>query len=151
MNRTIDDIDRSILDELTKDSRLSVRQLADHVHISRTAAHNRLQRLVNDGILQRFTIDVDKRALGLTVTAIVIVRIGQGPWPELAQSLAEIPHVESVKALSGNIDFLVEVSAPDHETLSETVMQRIRTMPGIVATTTHLVLDDRRGSEHAQG
>ena len=55
----LDDIDRSIISELTRDGRMSVTQVAENVHISRAHAYTRIARLTSDGVLSRFTAVVD--------------------------------------------------------------------------------------------
>jgi DNA-binding Lrp family transcriptional regulator len=142
----IDRTDRAIIAELAADSRLSIRTIAERVHISRTAAHNRVQNLVATGVLTGFGAQVDRKAIGLDVTAIVIVKVGDAPWPQVAATLAELPFVESVLAVSGDIDFVLTVSAPDHEHLSQVIMRQIHGTPGVVSTSSHVVLDARQGS-----
>jgi DNA-binding Lrp family transcriptional regulator len=142
----IDRTDRAIIAELAVDSRLSIRTIAERVHISRTAAHNRVQNLIATGVLTGFGAQVDRKAIGLEVVAIVIVKIENVAWPELATALSELPYVESVLAVSGDIDFVLTVSAPDHEHLSEVIMRQIHGMPGVVSTRSHVVLDARAGA-----
>ena len=143
---TVDRLDRAIIAELSIDARLSIRTLADRVHISRTQTHNRVQRLIADGVLTSFAAQVDRKALGLNVTAVVIVKIGNVPWPGMAAALAELPFVEKVQAVSGDIDFLLTVSAPDNEQLSAVILSQIHDMPGVVSTRSHVILDERVGA-----
>jgi DNA-binding Lrp family transcriptional regulator len=142
----VDRIDRAIIAELARDSRLSIRAIAERVHISRTAAHNRVQTLVANGVITGFAAQIDRKSIGLNVTAIVIVKVGAVPWPDVATALAQLPYVESVLAVSGDIDFVLTVSAPDHEQLSEVIMRQIHEMPGVVSTRSHVVLDTRDGT-----
>src|SRR5476649_1952823 len=83
----VDRIDRAIISELALDSRLSIRTIAERVHISRTAAHNRVQTLVANGVIKSFAAQIDRKSIGLNVTAIVIVQAGSAPWPELAAEI----------------------------------------------------------------
>jgi DNA-binding Lrp family transcriptional regulator len=143
----VDRVDRAVIAELTRDSRLSIRALAELVHISRTATNNRVRHLIEGGVLTGFSAQVDRKSVGLNVAALVIVKVGSGqPWPELATALSELPYVETVQAVSGDIDFVLTVSAPDHATLSEIIMQQIHEMPGVVSTQSHIVLDERAGT-----
>jgi DNA-binding Lrp family transcriptional regulator len=142
----VDRTDRAIIAELAADSRLSIRAIAERVHISRTAAHNRVQNLIATGVLKGFGAQVDRKSIGLDVTAIVIVKVGDAPWREVATALSELPYVESVLAVSGDIDFVLTVSAPDHEHLSEVIMRQIHGLPGVVSTRSHVVLDARDGT-----
>jgi len=72
----LDEIDRLIVAELSRDARLSMRQIAERVHISRTAAHTRVQNLVRHGVITGFGAQ-DRKSLGLHVSALVVVKIGR--------------------------------------------------------------------------
>lgn len=143
---TLDRTDRAIISELSQDSRLSIRTIAERVHISRTSANTRVRALIDSGVLTGFTATVDRKSIGLNVTAIVIVTAGSVPWPQLAASLAMLPFVENVLAVSGDIDFVLTVSAPDQASLSDVIMRQIHTLPGVASTRSHVVLDARRGT-----
>jgi DNA-binding Lrp family transcriptional regulator len=145
----LDSIDRQIVAELSRDARLSMRQLALQVHISRTAAHTRVQKLISHGVITGFGAQTDRKALGLNVSALVVVKIGDVAWGEIAAQLAELPFVEKAQAVSGDIDIILTVSAPDHEQLSQAILRDIHTMPGVVSTRSHLILDEIVG--HAPG
>lgn len=93
----LDRTDRAIIAELTRDSRLSVRAIAEAVHISRSAAHTRIRTLVDTGVLTGFSAQVNRHAIGLNVTAIVIVQVGEVEWPTLAASLVALPFVERAR------------------------------------------------------
>lgn len=141
----IDAIDRRIIAELGKDARLSIRSLAELVHISRTAAHTRLGRLLEHGVITGFSANVDREALGLGITAIVIVKV-DADWPTVSEALAALPFVEKAQALAGDIDILLTVSAPDHDALSETILRRIHSTPGVASTRSYMILEERAGT-----
>lgn len=147
---TLDGIDRKIVAELSRDGRLSVRAIAERVHVSRTAAHNRMQSLVARGVITGFGAHVDRAAIGLHVTALVVVRIVDVSWESIAAELAKLPFVEKVQAVSGNIDIILTVSAPDHEQLSQAILRNIHDMPGVASTRSHLVLEEISGHAPAQ-
>lgn len=142
----IDRVDRAILDELRRDARLSIRALAERVHLSRTSAHARVQRLIESGVIRGFAARVDPEALGLRVTALVIVTVTSEPWSDIERRLAEIPYVERVLAVSGDIDFVLTVRAPDHATLSDIIMRHVHEVPGVATTRSHIVLEDFPGT-----
>lgn len=145
----IDEIDRRIISELGRDARLSIRALAELVHISRTSAHIRLQRLLDEGVITGFAAIVNREALGLAISAIVIVKV-ESDWSTVSEALATLPFVEKVQALAGDIDILLTVSAPDHDTLSETILRKIRSMPGVASTRSYVILEEREGTAPEQ-
>ena len=63
--RALDDVDRRILAELTRDGRVSVRTLAERVHVSRANAYARVDRLVGDGVITGYTAQIDPERAGL--------------------------------------------------------------------------------------
>ncbi|QAY73994.1 Lrp/AsnC family transcriptional regulator [Agromyces protaetiae] len=146
----LDPIDRRIVAELSRDGRLSVRTLAERVHISRTAAHNRLQHLQQRGVITGFGAQIDRKSIGLSISALVVVRVGDVPWEEIAKRLAALPFVEKVQAVSGDIDLILTVSAPDHEQLSQAILRDIHDLPGVVSTRSHLILAELPGRPPAQ-
>lgn len=145
----LDAVDRRIVAALGQDARLSVRQLAQQVHISRSAAHARLTRLVNDGVITGFHAAVDREKLGLSLTALVIVKVDTD-WPTVSEALAALPFVERAQALGGDVDILLTVNAPDHDALSETILRRIHTTPGVASTRSYIVLDEKAGTPPEQ-
>jgi len=145
----VDAIDRRIIAELGRDARLSVRALAEKVHISRTVVNTRLNALIENGVITGFTTTVDRQALGLGVSAIVIVKV-DADWPTVSAALAALPFVEKAQALSGDIDILLTVSAPTQEQLSETILRRIRSMPGVASTRSYIILEELAGTAPEQ-
>src|SRR5690606_922548 len=146
---TLDAVDRRIVAALGRDARLSVRQLAEQVHVSRSAAHARLTRLVDEGCSPGFHAAVDREKLGLSLTALVIVKVDRD-WPTVSEALAALPFVERVQALGGDVDILLTVNAPDHDALSETILRRIHTTPGVASTRSYIVLDEKAGTPPEQ-
>lgn len=145
----LDAVDRRIVAELGRDARLSIRQLAERVHVSRSSAHTRLTRLIDEGVITGFTVSVDREKLGLALTALVIVKVDTD-WTTVSEALAALPFVEKVQALGGDVDILLTVSAPDHEALSETILRRIHTVPGVESTRSYIVLEERPGTSPEQ-
>ncbi len=144
--RGLDSIDRQILAELSQDARLSMRTIAERVHISRSAAHARVQDLVKRHVITGFGAQIDRKALGLHVSALVVVKIGEVSWSDMASRLAELPFVEKAQAVSGDIDIILTVSAPDHEQLSQAILRDIHSLPGVVSTRSHLILEEVEGN-----
>ncbi len=73
------------------------------------------------------------------------------PWEDIAKRLAALPpFVEKVQAVSGDIDLILTVSAPDHEQLSQAILRDIHDLPGVVSTRSHLILAELPGRPPAQ-
>jgi DNA-binding Lrp family transcriptional regulator len=140
----VDDVDRLILRELTADGRMSMRTLAERLHISRANAYARVERLRNAGVIRGFTIDVDPVASGLGTSAYVTLNIHQVEWRQVRESLRELPGVEQISLVGGEFDVILLVRARDNADLRRLVLGQIQGMPGVINTRTLLVFEEPR-------
>ena len=141
---TVDDTDRRILDVLRGDARLSVRELAGRVHLSRANAYARFNKLVAGGVIRGFTTVVDPAALGLGLPAYVHVRIKQNSWKRFKARVLELPEAVHVSLVSGEFDVTLLVRCRDAEHLRALVLERIQAMPEVLGTQTVLVFEEAR-------
>ncbi|MEU1517493.1 Lrp/AsnC family transcriptional regulator [Streptomyces sp. NPDC005811] len=141
----LDDIDRQILRRLLEDGRISVRALAEQVHISRANAYTRIGRLVAEDVITGFTAQLNPQRAGLGTSAYVTMSIEQNAWRNISRALRAIPFVEHVALVTGDFDALVLVRAPDNLTLRKVVLESIHAVPGVRSTRTWLVFDEVRG------
>jgi DNA-binding Lrp family transcriptional regulator len=141
----LDDIDRQILSRLLGDGRISVRALAEQVHISRANAYTRIGRLVAEDVITGFTAQLNAQRAGLGTSAYVTMSIEQNAWRDISSRLGRIPYVEHVALVTGDFDVLVLVRAPDNLVLRQVVLEKIQAIPGVRSTRTWLVFDEVRG------
>ena len=142
MAGTLDDIDRQILAELTRDGRMSMRTLAERLHISRANAYARVERLRSTGVIKRFRADVDPAAAGLGTSAYVTVNLNQAEWRDVGEQLRALPGVVHIALVGGEFDVIMLVRAPDNAALGRLVLDEIQGMPGVVNTRTLLVFEE---------
>jgi len=141
----MDATDRQILDVLRADARVSVRDLAARVGISRAGAYARLNRLIEDRVIRGFTIDVDPAALGLGVSAYVHVRIKQNSWKSFRDKAWAIDEAAHVALVAGDFDCVMLVRARDTGHLRDLVLERIQRLPEVLGTQTVLVFEEHHG------
>ena len=149
--RPLDDVDRRMLRILVNEGRISINELAGRVGISRATAYARFDRLVADGVINRFRADIDPRALGLDVAAMILINVEQGSWPTTRDKVSRLPGVEYVAMTSGEFDFVLLVRVPDIAALRDVVLYQLQGMPEVRSTETIFVLDEERypiGSAH---
>ena len=142
--RIVDEVDLRLIELLRNDGRLSVNELAGRANVSRANAYQRLAALRERGVIRRFTVDVDARLLGNSITALVLVDIEQHEWRNLADRLLELPGVEYVGFTTGAFDLVLLVRAADMETLRDVVLEGLQSMPEIRSTQTSFVLEEFR-------
>ncbi|WP_030491323.1 Lrp/AsnC family transcriptional regulator [Micromonospora chokoriensis] len=144
--RALDEVDRRILDELVRDGRTSVRTLAERIHISRTNAYARVERLLRDGVITGFRAQVAPEAAGLGTSAYIALTIEQNTWREVSAELARVRYIEHAALLGGDHDVLALVRAPDNAALRDVVLGRVQSIPGVLSTRTWLVFEEFDGA-----
>ncbi|MDX6703410.1 MAG: Lrp/AsnC family transcriptional regulator, leucine-responsive regulatory protein [Baekduia sp.] len=117
----LDDTDRALLVELQRDARLSLAELGRRVGLSPPAVGERVRRLTDEGVIRGFRTDVDPRALGYALSAIVRVR----PAPRQLQKVAELaratPEVVECHRITGEDCFFLKAHVRDVEHLEEVI------------------------------
>ena len=146
----LDDIDRAILAELTADGRLAVRALAERLHISRTNAYARLERLMSEGVITGFGARIDPRLAGLGTSAYILITVEQTSWRTMSAELRKIPYVEHVSLVGGDFDILLLVRTPDNASLRDVVLERLQALDGVRSTRTWLIFEEQAGTGRPQ-
>lgn len=125
----LDEIDKRIITELQIDGRLPYARLGPAVGLSQAAARQRVQRLIERGVMQVVAV-TDPLALGFNLEAMVGIR-ADGDLRALARSLAEIAEIDYVVITSGGYDLLIETVCEGTDELLILLNERIRSLPGV--------------------
>lgn len=132
----VEEIDRAIVDALTKDGRLSYTDIAEMVGLSVSAAHQRVRRLEQRGVIKGYTARVDFDSLDLPLTAFVAIRpLDLSQADDSPERLTGLPEIEACYSVAGEDHYLllVRVSSPlDLERL----LQEIRAAANVTTRTT---------------
>jgi Lrp/AsnC family leucine-responsive transcriptional regulator len=118
---TVDGIDRLLLGELQHDARTSLAELGRRVGLSPPAVADRLKRLTDEGIVRGFRADVDPRALGYSLSAIVRVRPAPRQIAKVAKLAQETPEVVECHRITGEDCFFLKAHVRDVEHLEEVI------------------------------
>jgi DNA-binding Lrp family transcriptional regulator len=138
----MDDTDRQIVEALRADGRMSMRALADQIHISRASAYARVARLERDGVITGYAAQVDPVRYGYALSAYVYVDIAQRSWKSVRGQLLAMPAVDHVALLSGEHDILLRVRARDAVSLRDVVLSRLQEIPEVRSTQTVLIFEE---------
>lgn len=138
----LDAIDRGMIDALMADGRLSMRSLADRLHVSRAGIYSRLDRLHRTGVITGYAAIVDPQRTGLAIAAYVNVRIRQNSWKTVRERIGQIPEVEHAALVSGDNDLVLHVRTKDAASLRELVLNVLQAMPEVRSTQTVLIFDE---------
>jgi Lrp/AsnC family leucine-responsive transcriptional regulator len=140
----MDQIDREILSALERDARVSYKDLADQVSLSANAVAERVRRLQERGIIKRFTAEVDPAALGLTLRALIEVKMESGTTAQQFEArAAATPGVIRAFVTTGRYDWVLEVIARDQEDLQR-IIEALRAGGLTRDTYSRIIATDRR-------
>lgn len=138
----IDEIDERILDTLERDGRLSLRQVAEAVHISRANAHARVKRLTDNGIITGFSATIDPVARGFGTSAYITANLRQADWRSIRERLRQLPGIAHIALVGGEFDVVMLVRARDNADLRRLVLDEILNIDGVTSTRTLLVFEE---------
>src|SRR5438477_1848431 len=105
----IDETDRKIIGELTREGRVSFAELGRRVSLSPPAVAERVQRLERAGVITGYRAELDPRALGYPLTAIVRVKPAPGQLPRIPELARSIPEVAECHRITGEDCFYLRV------------------------------------------
>jgi Lrp/AsnC family leucine-responsive transcriptional regulator len=117
----IDDHDRSILEFLAGNARMSLKELAAEIGLSSPATSERLRRLEERGVIRAYTIDVEPRLLGHAVQAIVRIRPLPGRMQVVQKLIEATPEVIECDKVTGDDCFVARLFVRSMEHLDEVV------------------------------
>ena len=129
-----------LLQELTKDSSISVPNLSKKLGINASVLYSRINRLMKKKLIKRFTIVVDDALLGIGVKALVGVNRDPKLKDSIHKQLMETSEVVSISEVTGRFDMIVRVSADNLESLHTVVIEKIGKIDGIQNTETFVEL-----------
>lgn len=139
---SLDDISLAIIAQLQEDGRRPYATIGKAVGLSETAVRQRVQRLVESGVVQIVAV-TDPHRMGLVRHAMIGIR-AEGDLQRVSEALAAMDEVVYVVITAGTFDILAEVLCTDDEQLLVILNDRIRTLPGVVGTETFVYLKVRK-------
>ncbi|GAE30499.1 Lrp/AsnC family transcriptional regulator [Halalkalibacter hemicellulosilyticus] len=131
----IDDIDRQILDELNRNSRLSMSELGRRVHLSSPSVTERVRQMESFGIIKSYTLEIDYHQLNLPIQCIIEATVKNGDYASFKRLIQTFPNVEFCYRIAGNACFMLKMH---FETFSQ-AEQFIEDVNPYAQTVTHFI------------
>ena len=140
---TLDRTDLLLLAQLQRNGRLTNAELAERVHLSPSACLRRVQRLERDGVIAGYRAEVDAERLGLGLQAFVRVQLTRHDAEAVAafaRFVNEWDEVVACHALTGDMDYLLQVVVRDLEHFSRFLLDRLLGQSGVADVNSSFVL-----------
>ena len=133
----------AILRALREDSRRTLNQIGVEVGLSATACWARIKRLEAEGVIKRYTIEMDRAKLGFRDSVIVQVTLeshSDKTLYEFGRTLSAIPEVVEAYLVSGDYDYYIRIAVRDTRDYERLLREKLYKIPGIRHSKSHFVL-----------
>jgi Lrp/AsnC family transcriptional regulator for asnA, asnC and gidA len=138
----LDTVAKGIIEQLQQDGRRSYAAIAKTVGLSEAAVRQRVQRLIETGVVQIVAV-TDPLQLGFERQALIGIKV-QGDVTAVADALADVPEIDYVVLTAGSFDVIAEVVCENDDHLLDLLSSRIRNLDGVTATETFVYLKLRK-------
>ena len=137
----IDSLDRQILEIISQNARIPFKDVAAECGVSR-AAHQRVQRLIDFGVIIGSGYHVNPKSLGYRTCTYVGIKLEKGSmYKAVVNELKKIPEIVECHFTTGAYTMLTKVYSRDNEHLMDILNSRIQEIPGVTATETMISLE----------
>jgi Lrp/AsnC family leucine-responsive transcriptional regulator len=143
--KTLDRIDRKILQELQREGRLSNTELARRVNLSPTPCSERVKLLERQGFIRGYEAKLDPKLLNLELLVFVeisLLRTSPDVFAEFSKTVLELPEVLECHLVSGNFDYLIKARVADMKAYRELLGETLLTLPGVSDSRTYVVMEE---------
>ena len=138
----LDKADLKILEILQENAKTCNVDIAKQIGKAPSATLERIRKLEESGVIKGYQTLLDKKTVGLDLTAFILVRPEDGAYSrDLEKEISSFPEILEIHIIAGEDCYLVKVVAKDTESLSETILKRFSNMKYKVSTKTTIVLE----------
>lgn len=142
MDKSVDDLDKKILNIIMGNARIPSKDVAMVCGVSRAAIHQRIQRLIDMKVITGSGYQVNPRTLGYNTCTYIGIRLEKGSmYREVESELQKIPEVVECHYTTGPYSLLTKVYARDNQHLMELLSTQIQHIPGVTETETLISLE----------
>lgn len=134
----LDDVSKGIIEQLQQDGRMPYSAIGKAVGLSEAAVRQRVQRLLDQGVMQIVAV-TDPLQLGFARQAMIGIH-AEGDLDPIVAELEGMPEVEYIVMTAGSFDIMLEVVCESDDHLLRLVSKRIRSVPGVRSTESFVYL-----------
>jgi Lrp/AsnC family transcriptional regulator for asnA, asnC and gidA len=138
----IDSLDKHILEIITQNARIPFKDVAAECEVSRAAIHQRVQRLIDLGVIIGSGYHVNPKTLGYQTCTYIGIKLEKGSmYAEVVPELQKIPEIVECHFTTGPYTMMVKLYARDNEHLMQLLNGKIQSIKGVSATETLISLE----------
>ena len=136
----MDEIDDKILEKLNENARKSYREIARELKISLTTVSNRIKRMEEEKVIERYIPLINQEKIGYDLTAVINVKISHGKLLQVQEKISKDKHVSGVYDITGDWDSLIIAHFKDRRDLNGFI-KGVLSLDNVEKTNTQLVLN----------
>jgi Lrp/AsnC family leucine-responsive transcriptional regulator len=140
----LDKTDLQLLKILQENGRISIKELAQRVHLSPTPVFDRVRRLESTGVIERYTAVLNAAKLGqgfLVFCSVRLRRMGKDIAHDFVERIKDIPEVAECYNISGEFDYLLKIYAPDMQYYNEFCINVLGTIESLGSIQSSFVMN----------
>lgn len=143
--RSLDKLDRKILQLLQQDGRMSMKDLAEQVGLSITPTTERVKRMERDGVINGYYARLNPAALGATLLVFVEITLNQksaSHFEQFRREVLRIPEVQECHLVSGDFDYLIKARIHEMAEYRKLLGDMLLNLPGAAQSKSYVVMEE---------
>jgi len=141
----IDSLDKRILRQLSENARVPFLEIARELGISGAAVHQRVQKLVEMGVISGSQYSRNPKGLGYLTCAFIGIQvnlISMGTHEQVFERIMQIPEIVECHHISGKYSLFIKIFTRNNEHLKQIIIEKIQSIPEVTATETFISLEE---------
>lgn len=131
---TLDETDKKILRLLQEDAHLTLKDISAQINLSLTPVHDRVKRLQQEGIIEKYVTILNKKKLGKNLTVycqVTLMKQTHDTAESFNQLILDLPEVVECNFVSGSFDYMLKIVVPDMESYHQFHQMKLSVLPSI--------------------
>lgn len=141
----LDPVDLKILQLLQKDGLMTNKEIAGELNLTTTPVHERIKRLRRDGIIEKYTIEVNRKKLNKNLIVFCNVSLKEHASEYLSKFESDVqtlPEVVECYCISGGSDFLLKIIVSDIDDYKNFILNKLAALSNIGKSQSHFVVTE---------
>ncbi len=127
----LDDKDKMILNILQENYKISYKEISEKVNLAASTIHNRVQNMINDGIIKKFDTVIDPIKVGYNTIAIIHLFVNPSKLKDIVQKLIKFDEIQLLTTSAGEHNLILKLIAPNEKSLWRFINEKIKSIEGI--------------------
>jgi len=143
----LDETDKKILNILQKEGRITIKALAERLHLTTTPVFDRIKRLEKNKVIDRYACLLNEKYIERNLTVFISISIknhGKIPVENFIRAMENLPEVMEVYHIAGNFDFLLKVMMKDMESYQKFMLNKLSVIDNIDHVQSSFVLSNNK-------